>query len=210
MNPIFAFRIAELILGALGLLCLLWHRLLGGLLENRLIRQIEARERCRQTLTRRVLIREALLSSLDVLAGGLILACLILLVMERGFTRSMSLRWHLLFALIILAFLLVAAISVTDKVRRLRSGEFRFRRYMISGYRVTRTSKGDSITYYLGTNMGDTAVPAPLALRDGTWYYVVVMDGKAVLTLRTERWEPDSDLRRCLPPEDWEAERQSR
>ncbi|MBR5094450.1 MAG: hypothetical protein IK095_05095 [Oscillospiraceae bacterium] len=211
MDVLKALQAAETVLGLLGAGYLLWHLGLVRALERRQIRQIRAQERPRQELTRRDLVRGYLLNCLDGLAMGWLVFALIAKLLDRTFGAAIDLRWHLILFSILALALLSSGVTAARKARRIRRGDYRLRRYTLSGYRTSPGPKGrPNYTYYLGTNAGDYAVVTPLGLKDGNWYYVVVMDGRAELALLAERWMPDWELRRQMPAEDLDAERHDR
>ena len=197
----------ELGLTALGLLYLLWYRLIARRLEAQRIRRIQERELPREALTRRRLIREFLLWNLDSFALAAALCGFMAYVLSRAGGSRLSLHgWGpLLFLAVIL---LLALIPVARKLRRILRGDFRLRRLMISGYKTQRGPKGgEQYVFYLGTTPGDFSYTAPAKLPDGKWFYVVLLGSDAVLVLRAERWTIDYALRRFMPTEEaWSRE----
>lgn len=206
-------RAAEPVLWILSAGYLLWRKLIMRQLEEREISQIQARERPKRTLDRGVLIRDQLLNGLDAVAILLLFYLIFTGILLRASRDSLGAQQLQMYALLFLSFLAVLAfLWELRNALRIRSGKFRLRRYMLSGYQTSRGAKGNTAyTYYMGSSYGDLAVVAPLELRDkGTWFYTVVMDGKAVLALSADRWQLDWSLHPYMPAKDWKKASQDK
>lgn len=211
-----ALQAAELYLLVLSGGWLLWRFLIAKKLEEREISQIRAREKTRRSLDRAVLVRSQILAGLDGWALLLLLYLLFNGILLRAGRADPGLRPLQLFFLLFPG--VFGPLSFLWQVRnalRIRSGKYRLRRYMLSGYQASQAGTGmkrtTNYTYYMGASRGDLAVVAPAGLRGkGTWYYTVIIDGKATLALPAELWQPDHALREDMPAEDWEKAAQDK
>ena len=211
-----AMQAAELYLFVLSGGWLLWRYLIAKKLEEREISRIRAREKTKRSLDRAVLVRSQLLSGLDGWALLLLLYLLftgILLRAGRGSAGALQLQLFLM--LFPCVFGPLAFLWDLRNALRIQSGKYRLRRYMLSGYQASQAGTGmkrtTNYTYYMGTSYGDMAVVAPAGLRGkGTWFYTVIIDGRATLALPAELWQPDWSLHEDMPAEDWKKAAQDK
>ena len=171
--------------------------------EKRRIRQIEAFEREKDTMSRSALIRQILLRPLMVPVWLIfVFGVFEYRTLHSGDPKELGafLRLIMLFSGLFWVFMLFPTI---ERVLGVVKGEFRLRRLIASSIEAERNAKGGIVhRYALGSHKGDRSYLSPVNLELGNWYFVAVVDGDAVAVLPVSRWKPDLDLRKHMPAEE--------
>ena len=189
-------------------LYILWLYLLQPRFERSVLQKISEREREKSPLTRAVLLRElwlgrhsplSFVSQFALVWGAL--GCWRFFLRPRRPGDTLSSFWKIL--LFILCPLLVITLpKVVDVTLSVCRGDFKLRRLMASGSRTAQDIKGTPTIYSLGSHMGDRTYETRFRVNVGSRYYVLVTDGEVSAVFPEERYRPDAELRRFLPPED--------
>ena len=204
MNVLIRYWIVELALAVLGLLGILWDKVIAKRRENRRILEVLNHEREPDTLTREILEKKLILRFLAEFAW-----CFPVLAGLHLFLRGLNASdpglpawgpgdlpfWGPI--VLMAAVTLYMLFGTLRKVLAVRRGKFQVRRLTLAGVKTERSARGvESSREYLGKRKGDLFVPSPVPLKIGLWYYVLLIRGEAALVLPAELWQPDLDLPR--------------
>ena len=194
MESLLGISAVELALAVLGLLGILWDKVIAKRRENRRILEVLNHEREPDTLTREILGKKLILRFLAEFAW-----CFPVLAGLHLFLRAWGPGDLPFWGPIVLmaAVTLYMLFGTLRKVLAVRRGKFQVRRLTLAGVKTERSAKGvESSREYLGKRKGDLFVPSPVPLKIGLWYYVLLIRGEAALVLPAELWQPDLDLPR--------------